>query len=129
MIIPHYYEIQVLIASVEHVQQPKEFLGIDVPVLRELTLGCPQLSPDISHIKEEMQKLEASFQVFGGDAIQGRKKASLLFLFISFFLSRRRRSYVCDVILQNLYYCLLTFVILEVKRKNNLKGSCFVFKL
>lgn len=94
MIIPHYYEIQVWIASVEHVQQPKEFLGIDVPVLRELILGCPQLSPDISHIKEEMQKLEASFQVFGGDAIQGRKKASLLFSF-HFIFSFQEKKIIC----------------------------------
>lgn len=52
-----------LVASVEHVQKVKEFLCADVPVLRELILGCPQLAPDISQVYGEMQKVKASFQV------------------------------------------------------------------
>ena len=60
------------------VQQAKEFLRADVPVLSELVLGCPQLCPDTSRVKEEMQKLKGSFQVL---LICGRREASCVSLF------------------------------------------------
>lgn len=96
------------------VQQTKEFLWADVPVLSELILGCP----DTSQVNEEMQKLKGSFQV---PLICGRGETthvSLFFLLISSHLPpppKKKRSYACNIVLQSLEQCY--FDVCHVRRK------------